>query len=119
MLEGLPKSLSHGRLVVEPHAFRAWQDGREVRLTLRQFEVLLYLLMNRHRVVRREELHHFHQLTGVRDGSGDGLRSVDVAILGLRRKLGNDAVETVRGVGYRLPRLYPSRAAPQAPHDRR
>jgi two-component system copper resistance phosphate regulon response regulator CusR len=106
MLEGLPETLQHGPIRVDVRRFKAWHGTREVHLTLRQFEVLLYLLINRHRVVMRQELLRSHWFTPVRPGRPDRteetIRAVDVAIYGLRRVLGPGTIDTVRGVGYRL-----------------
>ena len=75
-------------------------DGRPVRLTRREFELLRCLVQNRNRVLSRERLlervwgfsHHVET------------RSVDVHIGRLRSKLGaaGDQIETLVGLGYRF-----------------
>jgi DNA-binding response OmpR family regulator len=106
MFEQWPAELRHGRLHMNVRGLKVFWDDREVSLTLRQFEVLLYLLMHPHRVVTRDELKRSHWFTSVRPGRQgrveEGARAVDVAICGIRRKLGANIIETVRGVGYRL-----------------
>lgn len=87
-------------LVVDAHRRVAWVDGDAVSLTPREFALLETLALAGGRVLTRTDL--------IREAwkSPDGLheRSVDAHIKSLRRKLGSarDAVETVRGLGYRF-----------------
>ena len=76
-------------------------DGARVELTLKEFELLTYLLENKARVVTREELLN-HIWCYDYDGE---TRTLDMHIRTLRQKLGAEAgamVKTIRGVGYRL-----------------
>ncbi len=75
-------------------------DGRPVRLTRREFELLRYLVQNKNRVVSRDRL--LERVWGY-----DRLvetRSVDVHVGRLRQKLGEAGrqIETVVGLGYRF-----------------
>ncbi len=74
-------------------------NGRRVRLTLREFEVLKHLALNGGRVVRRVEL--LRALDGEPHASE---RLVDTYVKSIRGKLGDarELIETVRGVGYRF-----------------
>ena len=77
--------------------------GVSVELTLKEYELLLYLIRNRSRVVSREEL--LAKVWGV-DFVGE-TRTLDMHIGTLRKKLGDDAenarlIKTVRGIGYRF-----------------
>ncbi len=76
-------------------------SGRPVELTLKEFELLLYLLENQSRVVTRDEL--LNHIWGYEyDGE---TRTLDMHIRTLRQKLGEEGgscIKTVRGVGYRL-----------------
>jgi len=71
-------------------------DGREVKLTKRERELLKVLLENAGRVVPKEEL-----LSKVWKGERVSKRVVDVHVKHLRDKIGG-RIETVWGVGYRL-----------------
>jgi two-component system OmpR family response regulator len=102
MMDDQPIRAAHGSLVIDAYKVKVWQDGREVSLTLREFEVLLCLMVNRQRTVGRSELAAFRRWAAYRDLADNNLRSVDVVISGLRRKLGPRTIQTVRGVGYRL-----------------
>lgn len=75
-------------------------NGREVQLTLKEYELLRMLLQNPDAVLSRNLL--LERIWGYEfDGE---TRTVDVHVRTLRQKLGDagDKIETVRGVGYRL-----------------
>ena len=79
------------------------ENGRLVELTLKEFEVLKYLVENKGIVLTRDQL-----LGHVWGYDFDGeTRTVDVHIRSLRQKLGDAwaLIETVRGVGYRIGEL--------------
>jgi two-component system alkaline phosphatase synthesis response regulator PhoP len=77
-------------------------DGVPERLTMREFELLWYLIMTRPRVAARESI--LERVWGL--SSEVETRTVDVHVRALRKKLGQDVVETVIGAGYRF-RGYP------------
>jgi DNA-binding response OmpR family regulator len=81
-----------------PH-FRAWRDGELLALSPKEFAVLEVLMRAEGRIVTAEEL-----LEKAWDENADPLtNTVRVAVMTLRRKLGNPPViETVPGAGYRL-----------------
>ena len=75
-------------------------EGKEVSLTLKEFELLEKLMRNQGIVLTRDQL-----LTEIWGYDFDGeTRTVDVHIRTLRQKLGEhgDLIQTVRGVGYRV-----------------
>jgi len=92
--------LHFGPLELDPEGRVSRIDGEPLDLTRTEFELLHLLLRNRGRAFSRAYLHH--AVWGEPAVEGD--RSVDNAILRLRRKLKSlgDAIETVWGVGYRL-----------------
>lgn len=75
-------------------------DGEEVSLTLKEFDLLKYLLLNTDIVMTRDKI--LEQVWGY-DYEGE-TRTVDVHIRTLRQKLGEagSVIETVRGVGYKI-----------------
>lgn len=83
-------------------------DGRtvhvlqeQVELTLKEFELLKYLVQHKGKAVSRQEL--LNQIWGY-DFVGES-RTLDVHINSLRRKLGNPYdtwIQVIRGVGYRF-----------------
>lgn len=75
--------------------------GQELELTQKEFELLRVFLHNLGQVFTRQKL--LDLVWGI-DYFGDE-RIVDTHIKNLRKKLGADYVQTVRGVGYRIERL--------------
>ena len=76
-------------------------DGKSIDLTLKNIEVLLYLLENSSRVVSRDEM--LNQIWGYEYDVES--RTLDIHIRTLRQKLGSygaEYINTVRGVGYRF-----------------
>ncbi len=89
--------LRYRELSLDLHAREVRLEGRTLELTAREFELLHTFLSAPGRVFTREML--LSKLWGY-DFFGDE-RVVDSHIKNLRRKLGRDYIETVRGVGYR------------------
>lgn len=79
-------------------AYKAYVDGRDTDLTPREFEILRELLSHQGRILTRENLIN---LLWKYDFYGDE-RIVDTHIKNLRKKLGIELIDTVRGVGYRI-----------------
>jgi DNA-binding response OmpR family regulator len=92
--------LTYGPLTLDPEAYRATLGGAPLDLTRTEFDLLHLLLRNPGRAFSRAYL--LDAVWGENYVPGD--RSVDNAILRLRKKLGDlgEAIETVWGVGYRL-----------------
>ena len=94
------RKLGIGRLELDVNKHVVTVDGEEVVLTLKEFQLLQYLLENVGIVLSRDQL-----LAHIWGYDFDGeTRTVDVHIRTLRQKLGScgELVETVRGVGYRI-----------------
>jgi two-component system, OmpR family, response regulator len=93
-----PVVLSAGDLKLDPASREVWVKEGPVDLTRREFVLLEYLIRNAGRVIGKAEL-----LDHVWDNSADvAPNAVEVYVGYLRRKIGNDRLITVRGVGYRL-----------------
>jgi len=93
-------SVRYAGLALEPAARLVTLDGAPLDLTRTEFELIHFLLRNSGRAFSRAYL--LDAVWGENYVAGD--RSVDNAILRLRKKLGDlgGAIETVWGVGYRL-----------------
>jgi two-component system phosphate regulon response regulator PhoB len=92
--------LSLDGLVLDNTTHRVTLDGADLKLTLTEFRILELLLLNAGRVFERARI--IDRISG-----GEKIvteRTIDVQMVGLRRKLGAWArhIETIRGVGYRL-----------------
>ena len=81
---------------IDPTTRRVSRDGESVHLTPTEFDLLAYLGERPSRVFTREQL--LAEVWGYHDGAG--ARTVDSHVRALRRKLGNEVVRTVHGVGY-------------------
>ncbi|WP_116368859.1 winged helix-turn-helix domain-containing protein [Parahaliea mediterranea] len=90
--------LAAGDLRYDTHSGSLSLAGRPVSLTAQEARLLAYLMHARDRVVSRAELaEHVYD----RDHEPDS-NVIDVQISRLRRKLGSERIETLRGRGYRL-----------------
>lgn len=96
---GTAAALSHGGLELDIRTRRASIDGREVDLSGREFALAEELVRNAGQVLSREQL--LSRVWGYDFDPGSNV--VDVYIRYLRNKLGAERIETVRGMGYRLP----------------
>ena len=87
-----------GELMLDPKAARASVKGEPLRLTSLEYRLLHYLMMHQGRVISRTELvEHLYDQDFDRDSN-----TIEVFIGRLRKKVGPDRIETVRGLGYRL-----------------
>ncbi|MDR2137498.1 MAG: response regulator [Synergistaceae bacterium] len=91
-------SISHGDVVFDPVSRGVLREGKPVELTPRELALLELFLHNRKRVLPqsliREKLYSWNE--------NIGSNTVEVYIHHLRRKLGNDLIRTVHGIGYIL-----------------
>ena len=92
--------LLQGDLVIDPAAHTVLRAGQAVELTPREFALLVLLLDSRGRVLSRQQLEA--RLYNWQDTVGSN--AVEVHVHHLRRKLGEGLIQTVRGVGYFIPR---------------
>ena len=93
-------ALRYGPITIDDDSHTVTIEGREVKLTAKEFLLLQYLIRHRGRVLSRDLLLTDvwgYQYTG-------GTRTVDVHIRRLREKIPllNEAIETVKQFGYKL-----------------
>jgi two-component system, OmpR family, copper resistance phosphate regulon response regulator CusR len=91
--------LRSGELSLDLRTRRARSGQRTVDLTAREFVLLELFLRHPGQVLSREQI--LSHVWGYDFDPGSNI--VDVYVRALRKKLGADRVETVRGMGYRLP----------------
>jgi two-component system OmpR family response regulator len=90
--------LACGPIRLDTRSGRVDIDGMPVALTAQEYKILAYLMHRPGAVVSRTELtEHIYAQDFDRDSN-----TIEVFVARLRRKLGVDAIETVRGRGYRL-----------------
>jgi len=97
--QGLASPLLHcGGLSLDTRSGRVSLDGATVNLTAHEYRLLAYLMHRPGQVVSRTELtEHLYAQDFERDSN-----TIEVFVGRLRRKLPGVALETVRGLGYRL-----------------
>ena len=92
-----------GKLTVDFNNYMAFVDGREVKMSHTEFEILKYFYENKNQVVKREDI--MKKVYGI---EGDVTsRTIDNFIVKLRQKIENNASNpkyflTVHGIGYKL-----------------
>jgi two-component system OmpR family response regulator/two-component system response regulator QseB len=89
-----------GALSIDPAARQVFLDGAPVELSAREYSLLLALAENAGRVMTRAQLEA--SLYGWRDEPDSN--ALEVHIHHLRKKLGNECIKTLRGVGYMVPK---------------
>lgn len=92
--------IRHRGITLDPVSHAVERDGEPVVLSAHEFAVLEALLQRPGTVLSRAQLED--RLYGWSEGIESN--AVEVYVHGLRRKLGNDAIRTLRGVGYFVPK---------------
>jgi two-component system response regulator QseB len=93
-------SIRHRGITLDPVAHTVERGGEPVVLSAHEFSVLEALMQRPGAVLSRAQLED--RLYGW--SAGIESNAVEVYVHGLRRKLGNDAIRTLRGVGYFVPK---------------
>lgn len=98
-----PRIISCADIEIDTEGMEVFQRGRKLELTLKEYELLKFLLKHADKVVSRDEL--LNAVWGF-DYTGE-TRTLDMHIKGLRSKLGDNAekpqyIKTIRGVGYKF-----------------
>ncbi|MCX8084678.1 MAG: response regulator transcription factor [Calditerrivibrio sp.] len=98
------KVLAYKGFSVDMENMRVTKDGEEINFTPKEFEIFVYLLKNKGKVVSREKM--INDLWG-KDSLYKWSRSIDVHIQHIRQKIeknpkGQVYLKTVSGVGYKL-----------------
>lgn len=91
-------TLECGDLSVDTRGARVFLGGQLIKLTSHEFRMLSYLMHHQERVISRTELvEHIYDQDFDRDSN-----TIEVFVGRLRKKIGSERIETVRGLGYRL-----------------
>jgi len=89
-----------GNVEIDPDGRQAWYEGKPVELSAKEFAILELLMQNAGRVLTRAQLEQ--SLYGWGDGADSN--TIEVFIHHLRKKLGSDFIQTLRGIGYTVGR---------------
>ncbi|EJF78303.1 response regulator transcription factor [Bartonella birtlesii] len=94
-------TLCCGNVLLDTKTSRVFIDGKLIKLTSYEFRLLSYLMHHCDRVISRTELtEHLYDQDFDKDSN-----TIEVFIRRLRKKLGMDLIETIRGMGYRVKTL--------------
>ena len=91
--------LAAGDIVVDPQDRSVEFEGESITLTAREYAILEILVRNAGRYVSRARLEEGIYSWGEEVGSN----TVEVYVSRLRKRFGSSTIETMRGVGYRIP----------------
>jgi two-component system OmpR family response regulator len=90
--------LEAGDVRLDTRSGRVTLSGTPVRLTAQEYKLLAYLMHHKGKVVSRTELiEHIYDQDFDRDSN-----TIEVFITRIRKKLGADLIQTIRGLGYSL-----------------
>lgn len=89
-----------GEVEIDPDTRQAWRAGQAIDLSAKEFALLEMMLQNAGRVLTRAQLEQ--SLYGWSDGADSN--TIEVFIHHLRKKLGSDFIQTLRGIGYTVRR---------------
>ena len=85
-------------ITIDPNKYKVLKGGVEIKFAKKEFKLLQLLFSNIGKVFTRDEI--MNAIWGTDVFVGD--RTIDVHIRKLREKLGDNVIETIKGVGYRL-----------------
>ena len=93
------QQLEAAGITLDPVDRQVFYEGESITLTAREFAILEILVRNAGRFVSRARLEEGIYSWGEEVGSN----TVEVYVSRLRKRFGSDCIETMRGVGYRIP----------------
>jgi len=85
-------------IVIDPDKYQITIDGKPLTLPKKEFQLLLLLASKPDKVFTRDEIYNKIWTSDVVVGD----RTIDVHIRKLREKLGENAIKTIKGVGYKF-----------------
>lgn len=98
--EDLSQKIRYKDLLIDKDTMEVTLKGRQIKLTIKEYEILCLFTGNPGKVFSREML--IDRIWPYNEAVED--RVIDSHIKNLRRKIGEDYIETVRGAGYRASR---------------
>lgn len=96
--ESQSKVLELGDLIIDKDNFKVSKAGENLLLPKKEFDLLYLLASNTQKVFKREEI--LDKVWG--NDVIVGERTIDVHIRRLREKLGDNSIQTLKGIGYKL-----------------
>ncbi|MFT6165464.1 MAG: two-component system alkaline phosphatase synthesis response regulator PhoP [Vicingaceae bacterium] len=96
--ETILEDIEAGGISIDRERYLIKQNGKEINLPKKEFELLSLLMSKPGKVFTREAI--MNQIWGGEVVVGD--RTIDVHIRKLREKLGEELIKTIKGVGYKF-----------------
>jgi two-component system alkaline phosphatase synthesis response regulator PhoP len=96
-----PQIINLNDIIINVKNYTIKKNGEEIAVTPKEFDLLVYLITNNDEVFSRDKL--LKEIWGY-EFSGD-TRTVDVHVRRLRKKIGENYIKTVRGVGYKFEKV--------------
>lgn len=87
-----------GKIIINDTSHTVTVDGEEVILAPKEYELLIYLIKNHKIALSRDKM--LTEVWGYDFPGSD--RTIDTHIKNLRKKLGEECIKTVRGIGYKF-----------------
>jgi len=97
---GTKNIIEHKNIILDRDQKKVMKNSKEIKLTLKEFQILEYLLERKGRSVSRTEI--IEEVRG-NDQVFEEDAKLDVYISMLRKKLGKTLIETIKGFGYQIP----------------
>ena len=92
-------TLEHKNIRLDRDQKKIFRNNKEIKITLKEFQIIEYLLERKGRSVSRTEI--IEEIWG-NDQIFEEDAKLDVYISNLRRKLGKTLIETIKGFGYQV-----------------
>lgn len=91
------EQLCSGKVCLDTKGLRAYYEGKEIELSLTEFRLLQFFMENKNRVLLKEQI-----LQHIWDQGGNFVEenTLSVNISRLRKKIGNESIKTIHGMGY-------------------
>ena len=93
-----PEILKFSRFAIDRDRYVLIIDGNERKIPKKEFELLFLLASNKDKVITRQQI--LEEVWGKDVIVVD--RTIDVHIRRIRKKIGSEAIQTIKGVGYKL-----------------
>lgn len=97
---GTANSIEYKTIRLEKDQKKIFKNNKEIKLTLKEFQIIEYLLERKWRSISRTEI--IEEIRG-NDQIFEEDAKLDVYISMLRKKLGKMIIETIKGFGYQIP----------------
>ncbi|MDG0873766.1 response regulator transcription factor [Paenibacillus thiaminolyticus] len=94
----IKKEITAGKLTLFPETYGVEYSGGKIQLSPKEFEILMLLAQNRHKIVSHETL--LIKIWGYDFDGNEGI--IHASIKKLRDKLPKNLIKTVKGIGYCL-----------------